>query len=119
MKNILLFTILIGLGFTGGSLFPDVMADAENSKAEENCNCGCGPTEVKVMMVPTGSDMALTTGLIEAISNDSDNTLTQEELVTIINKVQKDKFERSDSIIWSRFFCRLMGEPMLSQNFGL
>lgn len=90
MKNILLFTILIGLGFTGGSLFPDIMADAENSKAEENCNCGCGSTEVKVMMVPTGSDMALTTGLIEAISNDSDNTLTQEELVTIINKVQKE-----------------------------
>lgn len=92
MKNILLFTILIGLGFTGGSLFPDVMADAENSKAEEkgNCNCGCGPTEIKVMMVPTGSDMTLTTGLIEAISNDSDNTLTQEELVTIINQVQKE-----------------------------
>ncbi|MCZ8537147.1 hypothetical protein M9R32_08150 [Paenisporosarcina quisquiliarum] len=92
MKNIMLFTILIGLGFTGGSLFPDIMADAENSKAEEkgNCNCGCGPTEVKVMMVPTGSDMTLTTGLIEAISNDSDNTLTQEELVTIINQVQKE-----------------------------
>ena len=66
------------------------MAEAENSKTEENCNCGCGPTEVEVMMVPTGSDMALTTGLIEAISNDSDNTLTQEELVTIINKVQKE-----------------------------
>lgn len=96
MKNILLFTVLIGLGFTGGSLFPNIMADAENSITEENCNCGCGPAEVKVMMMPAGSDMLLTTSLIEAISNDEDNTLTQEELVTIINQVQKEYTETNE-----------------------
>lgn len=96
MKNILLFTVLIGLGFTGGSLFPNIMADAENLKKEESCNCGCGPAEVKVMMMPTGSEMLLTTSLIEAISNDADNTLTQEELVTIINQVQKEYTETTE-----------------------
>lgn len=96
MKNLMLFTVLIGLGFTGGSLFPNIMADAENTKAEENCNCGCGPTEVKLMMVPTGSDMLLTTNLIEAISNDADNSLTSEELVAIISEVQKESTELSN-----------------------
>ncbi|MFX3673345.1 MAG: hypothetical protein ACE3JQ_02700 [Paenisporosarcina sp.] len=98
MKKILLFTVLIGLGFAGGTIMPQVWAESDNSKTEENCNCGCGPVETKVMMVPSGSDMLLTTGLIEAISNDSDNSLTQEELVAIINEIQKENTETNEQM---------------------
>jgi len=98
MKKILLFTVLIALGFAGGSIMPQVWAETGDSKTEQSCNCGCGPTEVKVLMVPTSSesDMMLTTGLIEAISNDSDNTLTKEELVTIIHNMQEDFTETTE-----------------------
>lgn len=98
MKKILLFSVLIAIGFAGGSIMPQVWAETGDSKTEQSCNCGCGPTEVKVLMVPTSSesDMMLTTGLIEAISNDSDNTLTKEELVTIIHNMQKEYTETTE-----------------------
>lgn len=98
MKKILLFTVLIAIGFAGGSIMPQVWAETGDSKTEQSCNCGCGPTEVKVLTVPTSSesDMMLTVGLIEAISNDSDNSLTKEELVTIIHNMQKEYTETTE-----------------------
>jgi len=90
MKKIFLFTALMGVGFIGGAIMPSVWAESDASKGEQNCNCGCGPAETQVMVVPTGSDMMLTTSLIEAISNDSDSTLSKEELVVILNEMQKD-----------------------------
>lgn len=95
MKKVLLFTALIGLGFAGGTIMPTVMADSEDSK-NENCNCACGHGETTVMLMPTGSDMLLTTGLIEAISNDSDNSLSKEELVTILTEIQNEQAELND-----------------------
>lgn len=95
MKKVLLFTALIGLGFAGGTIMPTVMADSEDSK-NENCNCACGHGETTVMLMPTGSDMLLTTGLIEAISNDSDNSLSKEELVTILTEIQTEQAELND-----------------------
>lgn len=95
MKKVLLFTALIGLGFAGGTIMPTVMADSEDSK-NENCNCACGHGETTVMLMPTGSDMLLTTGLIEAISNDSDNSLSKEELVTILTEIQTEQVEFND-----------------------
>lgn len=95
MKKVLLFTALIGLGFAGGTIMPTVMADSEDSN-NENCNCACGHGETTVMLMPTGSDMLLTTGLIEAISNDSDNSLSKEELVTILTEIQTEQAELND-----------------------
>lgn len=95
MKKVLLFTALIGLGFAGGTIMPTVMADSEDSK-NENCNCACGHGETTVMLMPTGSDMLLTTGLIEAISNDSDNSLSKEELVTILTEIKTEQAELND-----------------------
>lgn len=95
MKKVLLFTALIGLGFAGGTIMPTVMADSEDSK-NENCNCACGHGETTVMLMPTGSDILLTTGLIEAISNDSDNSLSKEELVTILTEIQNEQAELND-----------------------
>jgi hypothetical protein len=95
MKKVLLFTALIGLGFAGGTIMPTVMADSEDSK-NDNCNCACGHGETTVMLMPTGSDMLLTTGLIEAISNDSDNSLSKEELVTILTEIQNEQAELND-----------------------
>ena len=95
MKKILLFSALIGIGFAGGSIMPTVMADSENSK-NENCNCACGYGETTVMLMPTGNDMLLTTGLIEAITNDSDNSLSKEELVAILTEIQSEQAELSD-----------------------
>jgi hypothetical protein len=96
MKKVLLFTTLIGLGFAGGSIMPTVMADTEDSKKLENCNCTCGPAETSVMVMPSGSDMLLTTGLIEAISNDSDNSLSKEELVTILTEIQNEQVKANE-----------------------
>lgn len=95
MKKVLLFSALIGLGFAGGTIMPTVMADSEDSK-NENCNCACGNGETTVMLMPTGSDMILTTGLIEAISNDSDNSLSKEELVSILTEIQNEQAEIKD-----------------------
>lgn len=98
MKNVLLFSALIGLGFAGGSIMPTVMADTEDSKTQtlEACNCGCGPAQTSVMIMPSGSEMLLTTGLIEAISNDSNNSLSKEELVTILTEVQNEYAKTND-----------------------
>lgn len=90
MKKILLFMALMGIGFLGGAIMPSVWAEGDATKDEQYCNCGCGPAETQVMIVPTGSDMLLMTNLIEAISNDSDSTLSKEELVVILNEIQKD-----------------------------
>jgi hypothetical protein len=96
MKKILLFIILLALGFAGGTIMPNVLADTEESKSAQNCNCGCGQAGTKVMMAPEVSDMLLMTGLIEAFAKDSDGSLSKEELVTVMNTLQKEYYETVD-----------------------
>jgi len=96
MKKILLFTVLLALGFAGGTIMPNVLADSEEAKSAQNCNCGCGPVGTKVMMAPEVSDILLMTGLIEAFAMDSDGSLSKEELVKVMNTLQKEYYETVD-----------------------
>lgn len=90
MKKILLFSVLIALGFAGGTIMPRVWAHSTISNDEKNCNCGCDPTKTQVMVMPSGSEMMLLGGLVDAISNDSDGSLSKEELLALFDRMQKE-----------------------------
>ena len=90
MKKILLFSGLLALGFAGGSIMPQVFADTDEEKNEQqSCNCGCGPSQT------ASTDLLLMAGLMEAFAMDNDGSLSKEELVAVMENVQ-DEYQTVD-----------------------